>query len=390
MTSSPDGDDLHGDRQPSRPPLPASQTLTDQVKAWARELGFQAVGISTIDLSRHGPLLDTWLQRGYQGEMQFMQRHRDLRTQPDKLHPGSINAICVRMDYLPPEVETVKVLQHPQQAYISRYALGRDYHKVVRKRLAQLARRIEASHGPFNARPFVDSAPVMEKPLAQQAGLGWQGKHSLLIDRQAGSYFVLGELLTDLPLVIDEPYREDHCRRCTACMDVCPTNAFPEPYVLDARRCISYLTIELKGPIPEPLRAPIGNRVFGCDDCQLVCPWNRYCHFSQEADFSPRHSLDRAELIELFGWSEETFLKNTEGSPIRRAGYQGWLRNLAVGLGNSAGGEAAIAALLARREQSSELVREHIDWALDRLRRQQPASPLPLTERQPRKVRHLL
>ncbi|MCW8885752.1 MAG: tRNA epoxyqueuosine(34) reductase QueG, partial [Motiliproteus sp.] len=227
------------------------KALTEQVKTLARDLGFHEVGISSIDISAQRPRLEQWLQQGYQGEMEFMERHQDKRTQPDQLHPGTLNAICVRMEYLPPEVETVRVLQNPQQAYISRYALGRDYHKPVRKRLAQLAKKIAEIHGPFISRPFVDSAPVMEKPLAQKAGLGWQGKHSLIIDRSAGSYFVIGELLTDLPLIPDPPYEEDHCRRCTACMDVCPTNAFPEPYVLDARRCISYLTIELKGSIPE-------------------------------------------------------------------------------------------------------------------------------------------
>ncbi len=368
----------------------ASPALTDRIRSWARELGFQSVGIAGIDLSASQPRLDEWLQRGYQGEMEFMARHKDLRTRPDQLHPGTLNAICVRMDYLPPEVETVRILQNPKQAYISRYALGRDYHKVVRKRLAQLARKIESEYGPFNSRPFVDSAPLMEKPLAQQAGLGWQGKHSLVINRQAGSYFVLGELLTDLPLEPDPPWQEDHCRRCTACMDVCPTAAFPQPYVLDARRCISYLTIELKGSIPVELRPLIGNRVFGCDDCQLVCPWNRYCHFTEEADFSPRHQLDRRELIELFNWSEQEFLKKTEGSPIRRSGYQGWLRNLAVGIGNSGGGEVAIQALLARRPECPELVQEHIDWAVAQLRQRTPVEPLPLTEKQPRKVRHLL
>ncbi|MEH6628243.1 MAG: tRNA epoxyqueuosine(34) reductase QueG [Motiliproteus sp.] len=381
--------DSHPVSPASEQPI-ASTELTEQVKTWARELGFHGVGIANIDISHQRPKLEEWLQQGYQGEMAFMERNLDKRTQPDQLHPGVLNAICVRMEYLPPEIETLKVLQHPDQAYISRYALGRDYHKPVRKRLAQLAKKIEAEHGPFISRPFVDSAPLMEKPLAQQAGLGWQGKHSLIIDRQAGSYFVIGELLTDLPLILDPPYTEDHCRRCTACMDICPTKAFPEPYVLDARRCISYLTIELKGSIPEEFRSLIGNRVFGCDDCQLVCPWNRYCHYTDQQDFSPRHSMDQAQLQDLFNWSEEQFLKNTEGSPIRRCGYQGWLRNLAVGIGNSGGGEKAIQALLGRREQCSEMVKEHIDWAVLQLQQQRPPSPLPLTELHPRKVRHLL
>lgn len=366
------------------------QALTAQVKQWAREFGFQDVGISSIDLSKHKTTLDQWLAEGYQGEMGFMSKHHDMRTQPDQLHPGSLNAICVRMDYLPPDIETVKILQKPEQAYLSRYALGRDYHKILRKRLAKLAKKISELTGPFNSRPFVDSAPLMEKPLGKQAGLGWQGKNTLLINREAGSYFFLGELLTDLPLVLDAPYEEDHCRSCTACLDICPTNAFPQPYVLDARRCISYLTIELKGAIPEEFRSAIGNRVFGCDDCQLVCPWNRYCHFTEEADFSPRHQLDHTDLLELFQWSEEEFLKKTEGSPIRRTGYDGWLRNLAIGIGNSAAGEKAIIVLERRKGETSLMVQEHIEWAIKRLNENAEPSPLPLVERQHRKVRHLL
>ncbi|WP_207062532.1 tRNA epoxyqueuosine(34) reductase QueG [Motiliproteus sp. SC1-56] len=363
--------------------------LTRAVKQWARELGFQGVGIAGAHTADQAERLDRWLAEGRHAEMAFMETHRDLRLAPERLHPGTTRILCVRMDYLPPEVETVRVLQRPEQAYISRYALGRDYHKVLRKRLARLARQIEAAVGPFNSRPFVDSAPVLEKPLAQQAGLGWQGKHSLIIDRKAGSYFVLGELFTDLPLEVDAPYTDDHCRRCQACLEICPTNAFPRPYVLDAGRCISYLTIEHKGAIPEPLRPLIGNRVFGCDDCQLVCPWNRYSHFSQEADFSPRHGFDQAKLTEFFAWDEARFLKQTEGSPIRRTGYTGWLRNLAVGLGNSAGGEEVESALKARADHPSELVREHVRWALARLAEKSGPSPLPLVELQPRKVRHL-
>lgn len=364
--------------------------LTRAVKEWAGELGFDGVGITGTGIAHQGERLDRWLADGHQGGMGFMDNHRELRLHPDRLHPGTRRIICVRMNYLPPEVQTLPVLQRPEQAYISRYALGRDYHKLVRKRLARLARRIETEVGPFNSRPFVDSAPVLEKPLAQQAGLGWQGKHSLLIDRKAGSYFILGELFTDLPLEIDPPYEEDHCRRCQACLDICPTRAFPRPYVLDAGRCISYLTIEHKGPIPLELRPLIGNRVFGCDDCQLVCPWNRYSHFGRETDFNPRHGLDQIQLAELMGWSEERFLTLTEGSPIRRTGYSGWLRNLAVGLGNSGGGEAVIAALRARADHPSELVREHVHWALERLQRGEGPSPLPLTDLHPRKVRHLL
>ena len=370
-------------------PAPSPEQLTAQIKALGRELGFDAVAISGLDLSNHRDHFESWLAKRYHGEMGFMENHRDKRFHPDLLHPGTLKVICVRLDYLPPEVQTVRVLQNPQQAYISRYALGRDYHKTLRKRLTRFAKLIEQQYGTHNYRPFVDSAPVLEKPLAQQAGLGWQGKHSLLINREAGSYFVLGELFTDLPLVVDPPYTKDHCSRCSACIDVCPTDAIPEPYVLDARRCISYLTIELKGAIPIELRSLIGNRVFGCDDCQLVCPWNRYCHFSAEDDFKPRHGLDQAELAALFLWDEETFLQNTEGSPIRRTGHIGWLRNLAVGLGNC-GDKGAIQILQQRADHPSELVREHINWAIKRLQQQLPATQLPLTARQPRKVRHLL
>tara|TARA_R110002110_G_scaffold21125_1_gene84248 strand:+ start:149 stop:1279 length:1131 start_codon:yes stop_codon:yes gene_type:complete len=370
------------------------EQLTDQIKSWGKELGFDAVGISGVDMSQQAARLDQWLAQRHHGEMAYLANHRELRLHPDQLHPGTLKVICVRMDYLPPDVETVRVLQNPRQAYISRYALGRDYHKTLRKRLSQFAKKIATETGDFNYRPFVDSAPILEKPMAQQAGLGWQGKHSLLINRQAGSYFLLGELFTDLPLIEDEPYDKDHCSRCQACLDICPTGAFPEPYVLDARRCISYLTIELKGSIPVELRPLIGNRVFGCDDCQLVCPWNRYSNFSKEDDFTPRHGLDSIELAELFGWDEPTFLKKTEGSPIRRTGYQGWLRNLAIGLGNSGGegegGAAMIQVLQQRSSDPSELVREHVRWAIDQLALEKAATSLPLVEKQPRKIRHLL
>ncbi|WP_210397563.1 tRNA epoxyqueuosine(34) reductase QueG [Motiliproteus sediminis] len=375
---------------PATPKQLNPEQLTQEVRSLAAELGFSHVGVSGIDIAHQQPRLERWLKAGYHGDMAFMERHESLRLHPEALHPGTLKVICVTLDYLPPDVETVRVLQNPHQAYISRYSLGRDYHKTLRKRLVQFAKRIEQRWGSFNYRAFVDSAPVLEKPLAQQAGLGWQGKHSLLINRQAGSYFVLGELFTDLPLVEDPPYTQDHCRSCSACIDICPTDAIAEPYVLDARRCISYLTIELKGSIPAELRPLIGNRVFGCDDCQLVCPWNRYCHFSAEDDFKPRHDLDRTELATLISWDEETFLKNTEGSAIRRTGYEGWLRNLAVGLGNSGGGEAAIKVLNQHRDHPSEVVREHVAWALQRLVAGEPPSTLPLTERQPRKVRHLL
>jgi epoxyqueuosine reductase len=257
-----------------------------------------------------------------------------------------------------------KRLAEPEKAYVSRYALGRDYHKLIRKRVQQLADKIQGEIGPFGFRAFVDSAPVLEKAIAEQAGLGWIGKNTLVLNRKAGSYFFLSELFVDLPLPVDEPHSTEHCGRCTACLDICPTNAFVGPYVLDARRCISYLTIELKTAIPEELRPLIGNRVFGCDDCQIVCPWNRFARPSTESDFKPRHNLDNAGLAELFLWDEEKFLSSTEGSPLRRAGYERWLRNLAVGLGNAPSTIAVLEALKARRDYPSALVREHVEWAL--------------------------
>jgi len=268
------------------------------------------------------------------------------------------------MDYLPGDTQMAQRLAQPERAYISRYALGRDYHKLVRKRVQQLAERIQTAIGPFGFRAFVDSAPVLEKAIAEQAGLGWIGKNTLLLNRKAGSYFFLAELFVDLPLPVDEAQATEHCGRCSACLDICPTNAFVGPYVLDARRCISYLTIELKNAIPEELRSMIGNRVFGCDDCQIVCPWNRFAKDTAENDFKPRHGLDNAGLAELFMWDEERFLASTEGSPLRRAGYERWLRNLAVGLGNAPSTIPVLEALNARREHPSELVREHVEWAL--------------------------
>ncbi len=257
-------------------------------------------------------------------------------------------------------------LTEPEKAYVSRYALGRDYHKLIRKRLQQLAERIQQAIGPFGFRAFVDSAPVLEKAIAEQAGLGWIGKNTLVLNRKAGSFFFLGELFVDIPLPVDAPHATEHCGRCTACLDICPTAAFVGPYVLDARRCISYLTIELKTAIPEELRPLIGNRVFGCDDCQIVCPWNRFARPTEQSDFQPRHNLDNAGLAELFLWDEEKFLGSTEGSPLRRAGYERWLRNLAVGLGNAPSTIPVIEALQARRDYPSELVREHVEWALQR------------------------
>ncbi|WP_445937277.1 tRNA epoxyqueuosine(34) reductase QueG [Pseudomonas sp.] len=340
--------------------------LAQSIKDWGRELGFQQVGITDVQLGEHETHLQRWLDAGYQGEMDYMAAHGSKRSHPDELVPGTLRVVSLRMDYLPGDTQMVKRLSEPEKAYVSRYALGRDYHKLIRKRLQQLAERIQQQIGPFGYRAFVDSAPVLEKAIAEQAGLGWIGKNTLVLNRKAGSYFFLGELFVDLPLPVDPPHTSEHCGRCTACMDICPTAAFVGPYVLDARRCISYLTIELKGSIPEELRAPIGNRVFGCDDCQMVCPWNRFAKPTEQSDFQPRHSLDNAELAELFGWSEDVFLSRTEGSPLRRAGYERWLRNLAVGLGNAPSSIPVMEALKARREHPSELVREHVEWALAR------------------------
>ncbi|GAD63711.1 tRNA epoxyqueuosine(34) reductase QueG [Aquipseudomonas alcaligenes] len=340
--------------------------LAQSIKDWGRELGFQQVGITDVDLGEHEAHLQRWLDAGYQGEMDYMAAHGSKRSHPDELVPGTLRVVSLRIDYLPGDTRMAERLAQPEQAYVSRYALGRDYHKLVRKRLQQLAERIQAVIGPFGHRAFVDSAPVLEKAIAEKAGLGWIGKNTLVLNRKAGSWFFLGELFVDIALPIDAPHASEHCGRCTACMDICPTAAFAGPYVLDARRCISYLTIELKGSIPEELRAPIGNRVFGCDDCQIVCPWNRFARPTEQADFQPRHGLDSGGLVELFLWTEAEFLSRTEGSPLRRAGYERWLRNLAVGLGNAPSTIPVLEALRARREHPSELVREHVAWALAR------------------------
>ncbi len=345
---------------------PDPHQLARQIKQWARELGFQQAGISDTDLSEAEREYQHWIERGFHGEMDFMSRHGLKRSRPAELLPGTQRVICVRMNYLPDrDDDPWAVLDDPALAFVSRYALGRDYHKMMRKRLQRLARRIEQAIGPFGHRAFVDSAPVLEKPLAAKAGLGWIGKHTNLIHREAGSWFFLGELYVDLPLPVDEPVR-DHCGSCNACIDICPTRAIVAPRLLDARRCISYLTIELKGAIPEPLRAPIGNRIYGCDDCQLACPWNRFARVSTEADFLPRNGLDAATLIDLFTWDEAVFLQRTAGSPIRRIGHHRWLRNIAVALGNAPRKPEVRAALLTRKDHSSPLVREHVAWALRR------------------------
>lgn len=342
--------------------------LAAEIKVWGQELGFQQVGITDTDLSTEEPRLKEWLAQGYHGTMEWLERHGTLRARPGELLPGSIRAIAVRMDYLPGDTQQIQVLKDSRKAYVSRYALGRDYHKLMRKRLAQLIKRMEQALPQAllsgSQRPFVDSAPIMERPLAAKAGLGWVGKHTLLLNSEAGSWFFLGEILTYLPLPVDHSEQSNRCGDCAACLKVCPTDAFPTPYTLDARRCISYLTIENQGPIPEEFREPMGNRVFGCDDCQAICPWNKYAQPTQEVDFLPRHGLADAELAQLFSWSEEEFLRHTEGSAIRRLGYQGWQRNLAVALGNAPSDPDIIALLHKQRAQASPLVAEHIDWAL--------------------------
>jgi epoxyqueuosine reductase len=341
--------------------------LAAQIKTWGRELGFQQVGIADIDLAQAEARLADWLAAGFHGEMDYMARHGGKRSRPAELVPGTARVISARMDYLPEERPAIREkLDDPAAAFISRYALGRDYHKLLRKRLQQLAERIEREIGPHGHRVFTDSAPVLEKALAERAGLGWIGKHTNLVNRHAGSFFFLGEIYTSLPLPVDEPPR-NHCGSCAACIDVCPTRAIVAPYRLDARRCVSYLTIELRGSIPEEFRAAMGNRVYGCDDCQWVCPWNRYARLTEETDFLPRQGLDSATLVELFGWDEDTFLRKTEGSAIRRIGHECWLRNIAVALGNSGGGPGAVEALRTREEHPSALVREHVAWALGKV-----------------------
>ena len=339
--------------------------LTLSIKGWGRELGFQQLGVSGVKLAEDEQHLLSWLRHARHGEMGYMQRHGRRRSRPAELVPGTLRVISARMDYWPEHAPGAKtLLEEKDRAYIARYALGRDYHKVLRGRLQRLAERIQQETGSFGYRAFTDSAPVLEKALARNAGLGWIGKHTNLINNNAGSWFFLGELYTDLPLPVDVP-ANNHCGSCHVCMDVCPTQAIVAPYQLDARRCISYLTIELRGPIPVEFREAIGNRIFGCDDCQLFCPWNKFARLTHEGDFRPRHGLDNAALVELFNWTEEEFLQRTEGSPLRRVGYECWLRNIAVALGNAPTSIEIVAALKARTAHPSELVREHVRWALD-------------------------
>jgi epoxyqueuosine reductase len=338
--------------------------LAENIKQWGNDLGFQQVGIADTDLASAEDHLMTWLEDGFHGEMAYMERHGSKRSRPAELLPGTLRVISVRMDYLPESSAVMHdTLEDPQQAYVSRYALGRDYHKVLRARLQRLVKRIATEVDSVGFRVFVDSAPVLEKALAEKAGLGWIGKHTNLINRRAGSWFFLGEIYTDLPLPVDPP--ADHgCGRCTACLTVCPTRAIVAPYRLDARRCISYLTIELHGSIPVEFRKAIGNRIYGCDDCQLTCPWNRFARLTGERDFRPRPGLHAAQLVALFGWDEAEFLRRTEGSPIRRIGHHRWLRNLAVALGNAPTTPGVLRALRQRRDHPSALVREHVVWAL--------------------------
>ncbi len=338
--------------------------LKSEILGWSRDLGFQQTGVSDIDLAQAESRLQEWLARRFHGSMHYMERHGSKRSRPEQLVPGTVRVISVRMDYFPGRQETSKeLLDHDSRAYVSRYALGRDYHKVLRGRLRKLARRIEERIGAFGYRVFVDSAPVLEKPMAEKASLGWIGKHTNLINRDEGSWFFLGELYTDLPLPADAA-EESHCGTCTACIDICPTQAIVEPYVLDARRCISYLTIESKDPIPAEFRKAIGNRIYGCDDCQLFCPWNKFARPTDEPDFAPRHGLADADLVELFNWDEATWLERTEGSAIRRIGIEQWRRNIAVALGNARTTPELVAALRARQHDESELVAEHVAWAL--------------------------
>lgn len=342
--------------------------LAEQIRVWAQEYGFQQIGIAGTTLGEAERHLDDWVSRGLHGELDYMTRHGRKRTRPVDLLPGTTRIISARMDYLPAAAApAATVLGDGQLAYIARYALGRDYHKLLRRRLQRLADRISEAGFPHGYRVFVDSAPVLEKPIAAAAGLGWQGKHTNLINRQAGSWFLLGEIYTDLPLPVDEPVA-DHCGSCHACLDVCPTQAIIAPYVLDARRCISYFTIESRGPIPIEFRAAMGNRIFGCDDCQLVCPWNRYARTTAEPDFSPRHGLDASRLTDLFAWSEPEWSERTTGSALRRPGYLGWLRNIAVALGNAPSSDTVVEALRTRASHMSDLIREHVAWALEQHR----------------------
>ncbi|WP_343225586.1 tRNA epoxyqueuosine(34) reductase QueG [Novilysobacter antarcticus] len=345
---------------------PAALAL--RIRELAAEFGFQRCGISGIELGEDEGHLRDWLEKGLYGSMEWMARHGEKRSRPAELVPGTLRVVSVGLDYgRRDDTETWQTLADGERAYVARYALGRDYHKLMRQRLQRLADRVAELVGPFGHRVFVDSAPVLERALARNAGLGWIGKHTCLIDRDGGSWFFLGEIYLDLPLPVDEP-ATSHCGTCSRCIDVCPTQAIIAPYRLDARRCISYLTIENDGPIPLEFREPIGNRIFGCDDCQLVCPWNKFAKRSDEPDFRARNNLDEASLADLFAWTEAEFLERTEGSAIRRSGYRRWLRNIAVALGNAPTTAQVLTALESRQDIDDDLVREHVTWALQRHR----------------------
>jgi epoxyqueuosine reductase len=346
------------------------QALSTSIKNWGLALGFNHIGITDTDLHEAEARHEDWIRKGFHGEMDYMAKHGVKRTRPAELVPNTLRVIAVRLDYLPPNAtDSESVLQNSEKAFISRYALGRDYHKVLRNKLQKLCEKIQAELPNFNTdsfeyRVFTDSAPVLEVALAEKSGLGWRGKHTLLINKERGSWFFLGEIYTNLPLAIDAP-ASNHCGTCSSCMEVCPTQAITAPYEVDARRCISYLTIELKGSIPLELRPLIGNRVYGCDDCQLFCPWNKFAEITKETDFAVRNGLDDINLIECFNWSEEEFKANMAGSAIYRIGYEQWLRNIAVGLGNAKSSPEIIVALQSRIDNASEMLREHISWALD-------------------------
>ncbi|MCB1583092.1 MAG: tRNA epoxyqueuosine(34) reductase QueG [Xanthomonadales bacterium] len=341
--------------------------LKQLIKDWATQLGFQQCGISDIELSQAGEYLNKWLANKYHGNMDYMHRHGSKRYHPEQLLPQTLTVISVRLDYMPPNLTPYQeLLDRPNKAAVSRYALGRDYHKVIRQKLKKMTQKIEQQIGDFGHRVFTDSAPVMEKAIAEKAGLGWIGKHSNLINSKTGSYFFLGEIYTDLPLEPDKK-ATFHCGTCTQCIQDCPTNAIVSPFQVDARRCISYLTIENKGEIPIEFRKAMGNRIYGCDDCQMVCPWNKFTQNTQEQDFHPRHQLDDTDLLTLFKWTEQEFLNNTEGSPIRRIGYHAWQRNIAVALGNAKATGNIIEALQAKLNSCSDMVKTHIEWALGEL-----------------------
>jgi len=350
------------------------KNLRQKIDHWAAEAGFQQISVTDTELSNASKYYEEWLDKNYHASMAWMKNNAEKRIKPNLLLPGTARIISARMNYLPPETQQIKILKSPDKAYISRYALGRDYHKLIRKKLARIAEKIrdEATNYNLDQRAFVDSAPVLERPIAEKAGLGWVGKHTLLIDEHEGSWFFLGEIFTNLPLPIDNTPKANRCGDCSACLKVCPTDAFPKAYQLDASRCISYLTIEHSGPIPEEFREPIGNRVFGCDDCQAICPWNKYAKTTLEKDFYPRNGLEDSDLASLFLWSEKNYLKRTEGSAIRRIGYENWQRNLAVGLGNATKTEKNVNALQQQLDSASPMVKEHIQWALHRLDDKRP------------------